>query len=62
MLEEYLLKHHLVELEEILDNADPSCYYSIYIKWVCYNCIYSSYDTKDTFLTASYRYSRIMRM
>lgn len=34
MLKEYLLKHHLVELEEILDHADASCYYSIYINFV----------------------------
>ncbi|OAD61088.1 DNA replication licensing factor MCM9 [Eufriesea mexicana] len=34
MLEKYLLQNHQEELEEILDNIDASCYYSIYVNFV----------------------------
>ncbi|KAK1122278.1 hypothetical protein K0M31_009501 [Melipona bicolor] len=34
MLKEFLLKNHQEELQEILDNMDPTCYYSIYVNFV----------------------------
>ncbi|XP_043513790.1 DNA helicase MCM9-like isoform X1 [Frieseomelitta varia] len=34
MLKEFLLKNHQEELQEILDNIDSTCYYSIYVNFV----------------------------
>ncbi|XP_017893509.1 DNA helicase MCM9-like [Ceratina calcarata] len=34
MLKEYLLKNHQLDLEDILNNPDVSCFYSIYVNFV----------------------------